>query len=56
MSGGRGDGVGNGVRAGAEAPSRAGPLFDCTYFPARPQGRPAEVTVLGGLPGWGARA
>ncbi|AJT70159.1 esterase/lipase family protein [Streptomyces chattanoogensis] len=51
VSSGRGDGVGNGVRAGAKTLSCAGPLFDGTYFLAQSQGDPAEVAVLNGVLG-----
>ncbi|QFR01958.1 hypothetical protein F9278_43780 [Streptomyces phaeolivaceus] len=51
VSSGRGDGVGNGVPAGAKALSCAGPLFDGTHFLAQSQGDPAEVAVLNGLLG-----
>ncbi|WP_089102000.1 esterase/lipase family protein [Streptomyces hyaluromycini] len=51
VSSGRGDGVGNGVRAGEKTLSCAGPLFDGTYFLAQPQGDPAEVAVLNGVLG-----
>ncbi|MGW0865080.1 MULTISPECIES: triacylglycerol lipase [Streptomyces] len=51
VSSGRGDGVGNGVRAGAKALSCAGPLCDGTYFLAQSQGDPAEVAVLNGVLG-----
>ncbi|MGW2628867.1 hypothetical protein ACWC2K_05990 [Streptomyces chattanoogensis] len=51
VSSGRGDGVGNGVRAGAKTMSCAGPLFDGTYFLAQSQGDPAEVAVLNGVLG-----
>lgn len=51
VSSGRGDGVGNGVRAGDKTLSCAGPLFDGTYFVAQPPGDPAEVAVLNGLLG-----
>ncbi|WP_406839745.1 esterase/lipase family protein [Streptomyces sp. AHU1] len=48
VSSGRGDGVGNGVRAGAKALTCAGPIFEGTYFLAQPQGEAAEVAVLDG--------
>lgn len=51
VSSGRGDGVGNGVRAGAKTLSCAGPAFDGTYFLAQSQGDPAEVAVLNGALG-----
>ncbi|MGY3203511.1 esterase/lipase family protein [Streptomyces sp. TE5632] len=51
VSSGRGDGVGNGVRAGAKALSCAGPLFDGTHLLAQAQGEPAEVAVLNGVLG-----
>ncbi|MET7899822.1 esterase/lipase family protein [Streptomyces mirabilis] len=51
VSNGRGDGVGNGVRAGAKTLSCAGPLFDGTHLLAQSQGDPAEVAVLNGLLG-----
>ncbi|MFI0959868.1 esterase/lipase family protein [Streptomyces sp. NPDC021080] len=51
VSSGRGDGVGNGVRAGAKALTCAGPLFDGTYFLAQPKGEAAEVAVLDGILG-----
>ncbi|MFD8413230.1 esterase/lipase family protein [Streptomyces sp. NPDC059650] len=51
VSSGRGDGVGNGVRAGAKTLSCSGPLFDGTYFLAQAQGDPAEVAVLNGILG-----
>lgn len=51
VSSGRGDGVGNGVRAGAKTLSCAGPLFDGTHFLAQQQGDPAEVAVLNGVLG-----
>ncbi|MFD5636220.1 esterase/lipase family protein [Streptomyces sp. NPDC127077] len=51
VSSGRGDGVGNGVRAGAKALTCAGPLFDGTYFLAQPKGEVAEVAVLDGVLG-----
>ncbi|MEV6016769.1 MULTISPECIES: Mbeg1-like protein [unclassified Streptomyces] len=51
VSSGRGDGVGNGVRAGAKALTCAGPLFDGTYFLAQTKGEAAEVAVLNGVLG-----
>lgn len=51
VSSGRGDGQGNGVRAGAKTLSCAGPLFDGTHFLAQQQGDPAEVAVLDGVRG-----
>ncbi|MFE2302170.1 esterase/lipase family protein [Streptomyces sp. NPDC059445] len=51
VSSGRGDGVGNGVRAGAKALTCAGPLFDGTYFLAQPKGEDVEVAVLDGVLG-----
>ncbi|WP_066947024.1 esterase/lipase family protein [Streptomyces lushanensis] len=51
VSSGRGDGVGNGVRAGAKTLSCAGPAFDGTYFLAQPQGEAAEAAVLNGVLG-----
>ncbi|MFE1440340.1 esterase/lipase family protein [Streptomyces sp. NPDC058739] len=51
VSSGRGDGVGNGVRAGEKALSCSGPLFDGTYFLAQAKGDPAEVAVLNGILG-----
>ncbi|MEU2389608.1 hypothetical protein [Streptomyces sp. NPDC007369] len=51
VSSGRGDGVGNGIRAGAKTLSCSGPLFDGTYFLAQSQGDPAEVAVLNGVLG-----
>ncbi|MFF3849813.1 esterase/lipase family protein [Streptomyces sp. NPDC002328] len=51
VSSGRGDGVGNGVRAGDKTLSCSGPLFDGTYFLAQSQGDPAEVAVLNGVLG-----
>ncbi|WP_460067551.1 hypothetical protein [Streptomyces sp. YKOK-I1] len=51
VSNGRGDGRGNGVRAGAKTLSCSGPLFDGTYFLAQSQGDPAEVAVLNGILG-----
>ncbi|KAB1986419.1 esterase/lipase family protein [Streptomyces triticiradicis] len=51
VSSGRGDGVGNGVRAGAKALTCAGPLFDGTYFLAQSKGEKAEVAVLNGVLG-----
>ncbi|MFD5818094.1 esterase/lipase family protein [Streptomyces sp. NPDC127038] len=51
VSSGRGDGVGNGVRAGAKALTCAGPLFDGTYFLAQSKGEAAEVAVLDGVLG-----
>ncbi|MFF4534646.1 hypothetical protein [Streptomyces aureus] len=51
VSSGRGDGRGNGVRAGAKALTCAGPLFDGTYFLAQPKGEKAEVAVLNGVLG-----
>ncbi|MEU1518830.1 hypothetical protein ABZ490_42985 [Streptomyces sp. NPDC005811] len=51
VSSGRGDGRGNGVRAGAKTLSCSGPLFDGTYFLAQSQGDPAEVAVLNGILG-----
>ncbi|MFC9431283.1 esterase/lipase family protein [Streptomyces sp. NPDC056987] len=50
VSSGRGDGVGNGVRAGAKALTCAGPLFDGTHFLAQSQGD-AEAAVLSGVLG-----
>ncbi|MEV0774537.1 hypothetical protein [Streptomyces sp. NPDC050428] len=51
VASGRGDGVGNGVRAGAKALSCAGPVLDGTYFLAQQQGEKAEVAVLNGVLG-----
>ncbi|MFF8726595.1 esterase/lipase family protein [Streptomyces sp. NPDC015171] len=51
VASGRGDGVGNGVRAGEKTLSCAGPLFDGTCFLAQAQGSPAEVAVLNGVLG-----
>lgn len=51
VSSGRGDGTGNGVRAGDKALSCSGPLFDGTYFLAQSPGDPAEVAVLNGVLG-----
>ncbi|WP_406439180.1 hypothetical protein OHB00_29660 [Streptomyces sp. NBC_00631] len=51
VSSGRGDGTGNGVRAGAKALSCAGPLFDGTRFLAQAQGRKTEVAALNGVLG-----
>ncbi|MGC5394257.1 hypothetical protein ACPXCP_00730 [Streptomyces sp. DT20] len=51
VSSGRGDGTGNGVRAGEKAMSCAGKLFDGTYFLTQSQGDPAEVAVLNGALG-----
>ncbi|MGW5639708.1 esterase/lipase family protein, partial [Streptomyces sp. NPDC003832] len=51
VSSGRGDGVGNGVRAGEKTLSCSGPLLDGTYFLAQSQGDPVEVAVLDGLLG-----
>ncbi|MFF2523882.1 esterase/lipase family protein [Streptomyces liangshanensis] len=51
VSSGRGDGVGNGVRAGAKTLSCAGPAFDGTYFLAQAQGDAAETAVLNGVLG-----
>lgn len=51
VSSGRGDGVGNGVRAGEKALSCAGPLFDGTHLSIQSQGDPAEVAVLNGALG-----
>jgi hypothetical protein len=51
VSSGRGDGIGNGVRAGEKTLSCSGPLFDGTYFLAQAQGDPAEVAVLNGVLG-----
>lgn len=51
VASGRGDGVGNGVRAGEKTLSCTGPLFDGTYFLAQSQGDPAEVAVLNGALG-----
>ncbi|WP_181803826.1 esterase/lipase family protein [Streptomyces shenzhenensis] len=55
VSSGRGDGTGNGVRAGAKTLSCAGPLFDGTRFLAQAQGRQAEVAAVHGVLG-GPRA
>jgi hypothetical protein len=51
VASGRGDGTGNGVRAGDKTLSCAGPLFDGTHFLAQSQGEKAEVAVLNGLLG-----
>lgn len=51
VSSGRGDGTGNGVRAGEKTLSCSGPLFDGTYFLAQSQGDPTEVAVLNGILG-----
>ncbi|MFJ5774069.1 esterase/lipase family protein [Streptomyces sp. NPDC093094] len=51
VASGRGDGVGNGVRAGEKTLSCSGPFFDGTYFLAQSQGDPAEVAVLNGALG-----
>ncbi|MEV5956430.1 hypothetical protein AB0M11_22110 [Streptomyces sp. NPDC051987] len=51
VSSGRGDGTGNGVRAGAKILSCAGPLFDGTRFLAQAQGQKAEVAAVGGVLG-----
>ncbi|MFE3826980.1 esterase/lipase family protein [Streptomyces sp. NPDC059092] len=50
VSSGRGDGVGNGVRAGAKALTCSGAAFDGTYFLAQSQGE-AEAAVLSGVLG-----
>ncbi|MFE4453644.1 esterase/lipase family protein [Streptomyces sp. NPDC056796] len=51
VASGRGNGEGNGVRAGDKALSCSGPLFDGTYFLAQAQGDPVEVAVLNGILG-----
>ncbi|MFD7964344.1 esterase/lipase family protein [Streptomyces zaomyceticus] len=51
VSSGRGDGVGNGVEAGKETLSCAGPLFEGTRFLAQSQGKKAQVAVLNGVLG-----
>ncbi|MGW7541374.1 esterase/lipase family protein [Streptomyces sp. NPDC054770] len=51
VSSGRGDGTGNGVRAGAKTLSCAGPLFDGTRFLAQAQGQKTEVATLNGILG-----
>ncbi|MFD4599151.1 esterase/lipase family protein [Streptomyces sp. NPDC058464] len=51
VSSGRGDGTGNGVRAGAKTLSCTGPLFDGARFLAQAQGEKAEVAVVDGVLG-----
>ncbi|WP_438363776.1 esterase/lipase family protein [Streptomyces hyaluromycini] len=51
VSSGRGNGTGNGVRAGAKTLSCAGPLFDGTRFLAQARGQKTEVAVVNGVLG-----
>ncbi|OKJ64958.1 hypothetical protein AMK27_03645 [Streptomyces sp. CB02009] len=51
VASGRGDGVGNGVEAGKETLSCAGPLFAGTRFLAQSQGKKAQVAALDGVLG-----
>lgn len=51
VSSGRGDGVGNGVRAGEKVLSCAGPYFDGTRCLAQSKGEKAEVAELNGALG-----
>ncbi|MGW1513503.1 alpha/beta hydrolase [Streptomyces sp. NPDC002394] len=51
VSSGRGDGVGNGVKAGQETLSCAGQIFGGTRFLAQSQGKKAQVAVLDGVLG-----
>ncbi|GGN28716.1 hypothetical protein GCM10011578_064920 [Streptomyces fuscichromogenes] len=51
VSSGRGDGIGNGVRAGAKTLSCAGPLFDGTRFLGQAEGQKTEVAVVNGVLG-----